>query len=89
MHHPNPRWPSRYEKIAAQLKSDLKAANINFISIIHIGSTSIPNLNAKPIIDILITLPPDDFANPEILPLVIAALRDGESQGSSESVRFL
>ena len=78
MHQHNPLWPSLFEKIASQLQMDLTAANINFVSVVHIGSTSIPNLNAKPIIDILITIPPVDFFNPEILPLVIAALRDGE-----------
>ena len=77
MHHYSPLWPLRYEKIASQLHADLSAAKINYIYIIHIGSTSIPNLNAKPIIDILITIPAHDFANPDILPRMVAALRDG------------
>ena len=78
MHPYNPLWSSHYEKIASQLRADLTAAKIDFISIIHIGSTSIPNLNAKPIIDILITISANDFADPKILPLMIAALRDGQ-----------
>ena len=73
----NKRWPSYFEKIESQLDADLKAANIDFVSIIHIGSTSIPNLNAKPIIDILITIPAIKFSDPGTLPLMVAALRDG------------
>lgn len=78
MHPYNPLWPSRYETIAFQLQADLRAAKVEFISIVHIGSTSIPNLNAKPVIDILITISAENFAKPEFLPLMVAALRDGE-----------
>ena len=79
MHHPNRHWPSFYEKIAAELHADLTAGGINFVSINHFGSTSIPKLNAKPVIDIMITLPPADFKNPETFPRVRDALRDGKS----------
>lgn len=46
----NPEWPQMFEAEAALIK---KALGDNCIAIHHIGSTSIPGLNAKPIIDIL------------------------------------
>src|SRR5580698_1970268 len=46
----NPEWPQMFEAEAALIK---KALGDNCIAIHHIGSTSIPGLSAKPIIDIL------------------------------------
>ena len=43
-------WPNLFELEAEKIK---QALGINCIEIHHIGSTSIPNLRAKPIIDIL------------------------------------
>ena len=74
-------WKVKFEMIKEQLAADLAAADASFISIIHIGSTAIPNLNAKNIIDILITIHPTDFCDEEnILPQFRDALRDGEHQ---------
>lgn len=46
----NPQWPHMFEAEATLIK---KALGDNCIAIHHIGSTSIPGLSAKPIIDIL------------------------------------
>jgi GrpB-like predicted nucleotidyltransferase (UPF0157 family)/N-acetylglutamate synthase-like GNAT family acetyltransferase len=46
----NPKWPQLFEAEAALIK---EALGDNCIAIHHIGSTSIPGLSAKPIIDIL------------------------------------
>jgi GrpB-like predicted nucleotidyltransferase (UPF0157 family)/RimJ/RimL family protein N-acetyltransferase len=46
----NPSWPSQFESIKAELQSHL--ASVNILTIEHVGSTSVPNLAAKPIIDI-------------------------------------
>jgi GrpB-like predicted nucleotidyltransferase (UPF0157 family) len=46
----DPHWPQLFEDEALQIKS---ALGDNCISIHHIGSTSIPGMSAKPIIDIL------------------------------------
>lgn len=59
--YPDPRWPENFEAIKAQLAGDLTDECISYLNIEHIGSTSIPNLPAKPIIDILITISPCDF----------------------------
>jgi len=49
----NPDWKTQFETEATQLKSLL---NIKALDIEHIGSTAIPGMNAKPVIDILITV---------------------------------
>ncbi len=47
----NPNWVLEYEKEAKQITDILKE---ELVRIHHIGSTSIPNLPAKPVIDILL-----------------------------------
>lgn len=46
----NPNWPELFETEAKRIK---EALGNNCIEIHHIGSTSIPRLSAKPVIDIL------------------------------------
>lgn len=46
----NPNWPKLFEIEASKIK---EALGTNCIAIHHIGSTAIPGLSAKPIIDIL------------------------------------
>ena len=46
----DPEWPSKYVRERDYITEILKD---NCISIYHIGSTSVPGLAAKPIIDIM------------------------------------
>ncbi|MDO9181934.1 MAG: GrpB family protein [Bacteriovorax sp.] len=46
----NPLWPQYFLEVAVQIK---KALGENVVRIHHVGSTAIPGLMAKPIIDIL------------------------------------
>ncbi|MEX0975002.1 MAG: GrpB family protein [Bacillota bacterium] len=46
----NPEWPAMFEAEAAKI---VDALGDNLVAIHHIGSTSVPGLKAKPIIDIL------------------------------------
>lgn len=50
---PDPTWPARYAAEAGKIKAALpdKARRIE-----HIGSTAVPGLAAKPIVDILVTV---------------------------------
>jgi GrpB-like predicted nucleotidyltransferase (UPF0157 family) len=55
----DPTWPAAFEKIEAQLQSIL--SHVPLISIEHVGSTSVPSLPSKPIIDIDIVVSPAHF----------------------------
>ncbi|MBS1603071.1 MAG: nucleotidyltransferase domain-containing protein, partial [Bacteroidetes bacterium] len=46
----NPEWPAKAAEITDQLK---QALGENLIRVEHIGSTSVPGLGAKPVIDLL------------------------------------
>ncbi len=49
----DPRWPKAFEQEAEKLKGFL---GNSIVSIYHIGSTAVPGLAAKPIIDIMIVV---------------------------------
>lgn len=49
----DPAYPHRYEAIAAPLRAALPMAQIE-----HYGSTSVPGLGGRPIVDLQIALPP-------------------------------
>lgn len=50
----NPEWPELYEREAAAIRAALGG---QVVQLEHIGSTSVPGLAAKPIIDILLVVP--------------------------------
>ena len=55
---PDPLWPAAFEQLAARLRVALGA---RMLDVVHIGSTSVPGLPAKPIIDVdLIVADPSD-----------------------------
>lgn len=54
----NSEWEKQYEEMAAFLKEKLSPCNI--IRISHIGSTSVNDIWAKPIIDILVEIAPNE-----------------------------
>ncbi len=62
----NLEWPRQFERLASVL---WPAVSAHALIIEHVGSTSVPGLAAKPIIDIDIVI--DDMAR---LPAIIAAL---------------
>ncbi|BBM86748.1 GrpB family protein [Candidatus Uabimicrobium amorphum] len=65
----NPNWPQEFAKIAQDLRQILPKA----IRIDHIGSTSVPNLGAKDIIDIQVTVR-------ELDPQILETLRKNDYQ---------
>ena len=54
----NPAWPSHFQQIKAFLESSLLDVNC---AIEHVGSTAIPGMMAKPIIDIDVVITPGTF----------------------------
>ncbi|KAA8644275.1 hypothetical protein EYZ11_002851 [Aspergillus tanneri] len=66
---PSPTWPATYEHIAQRIRS---AIGNYMISIEHIGSTSVPGLPAKDIIDVDVIVP-DPSAEDSYIPALEAA----------------
>lgn len=50
---PDPRWPEQFDALSARIRQALGDAAL---SITHVGSTSVPDLPAKPVIDIDLTV---------------------------------
>jgi len=59
-------WPAQFERVAGALRQALR--DLPGASVEHVGSTSVPGLAAKPIIDIDVVVDPDD------MPAAVAAL---------------
>jgi GrpB-like predicted nucleotidyltransferase (UPF0157 family) len=55
----DPRWPARFTELRTAYSAALDAAGVGH-RIEHVGSTSIPGLAAKPVIDIDVVVAPSD-----------------------------
>jgi GrpB-like predicted nucleotidyltransferase (UPF0157 family) len=67
----DPSWPSAYEAEAARLDCFFPPGSIRRIE--HIGSTAVPGLAAKPIIDILVGVDEFGFVIDQVAPAMEAA----------------
>jgi len=56
----SPEWPRRFEQVAAGLRAAL--AKIPSAVVEHVGSTSVPGLAAKPILDIDVVVDGEDLS---------------------------
>lgn len=65
----DPAWPALFDALAARIHSALGAAAID---VEHVGSTSVPGLAAKPVIDIDVTVA-DPADEPSYRPSIEAA----------------
>lgn len=64
----DPRWALLFDQAALDLRSTLGSA---ILAVHHVGSTSVPGLAAKPILDILVSIPV--FARgPDLVPQLAA-----------------
>jgi GrpB-like predicted nucleotidyltransferase (UPF0157 family) len=52
----NPEWPKKFEEIKSFLGKKIAKACLR---IEHVGSTSVPGMTAKPIIDLIIVIEPE------------------------------
>ncbi|MHB1907029.1 MAG: GrpB family protein [Acidimicrobiales bacterium] len=48
----DPEWPRRFEEYKGRNGAAQRAADVPFVAIEHVGSTSVPGLATKPTIDI-------------------------------------
>ncbi|KAF1836558.1 UPF0157-domain-containing protein [Decorospora gaudefroyi] len=67
----NPAWPQQFENIKSELEGYLQ--DVEYLSIEHVGSTSVPGLAAKPIIDVDIIVTRD-----EVQPAIDALIANGK-----------
>lgn len=65
----DPQWPALFDREAARIQAVLGDAAVR---VEHVGSTSVPGLAAKPIIDILLAVP-DSADEPAYAPALEAA----------------
>ncbi|WP_432521002.1 GrpB family protein [Kineococcus sp. SYSU DK006] len=56
----DPRWPQQFAQVAADLRRAL--VDVPSARVEHVGSTSVPGLAAKPVLDIDVLVDPDDRA---------------------------
>ncbi|MEN9644498.1 MAG: hypothetical protein RL238_1167 [Actinomycetota bacterium] len=56
----DPEWPTQFDAIRTTVLPAL--AGIDVLAMEHVGSTSVPGLAAKPVIDVDVVVQPDDVA---------------------------
>ena len=66
---PDPQWPALFDREAARIRQALGAA---VVRLEHAGSTSVPGLVAKPIVDIVLVVR-DSADEPSYVPALTAA----------------
>ena len=67
----DPQWPRLYEREAAFLRRTLPEAVV--IKIEHFGSTAVPGLVAKPVIDVLVQVSSLEDTREQVVPILEAA----------------
>lgn len=58
----DPAWPGRFEQLRWEYAAVMAAAGVPVVAIEHVGSTSVPGLAAKPVIDCDIVVAEADVA---------------------------
>jgi GrpB-like predicted nucleotidyltransferase (UPF0157 family) len=58
----DPAWPERFEQLRQEYAAAMAAAGVPVVAIEHVGSTSVPGLVAKPVIDCDIIVAEPDVA---------------------------
>ncbi len=58
----DPAWPRRFEQLRQEYATALAEAGVAVVAIEHVGSTSVPGLAAKPVIDCDVVVAEHDVA---------------------------
>jgi GrpB-like predicted nucleotidyltransferase (UPF0157 family) len=58
----DPAWPERFERLRQEYAEAMAVAGVPVVSIEHVGSTAVPGLAAKPVIDCDIVVARTDVA---------------------------
>ena len=58
----DPEWPRRFDELRREYAAAMTAAGVPVVAIEHVGSTSVPGLAAKPVIDCDIVVTEQDVA---------------------------
>jgi GrpB-like predicted nucleotidyltransferase (UPF0157 family) len=58
----DPAWPRRFEQLRREYAAAMAAAGVPVVAIEHVGSTSVPGLAAKPVVDCDIVVAEQDVA---------------------------
>ena len=69
---PDPDWPRHYDRLAARIR---QALGWRALQLEHVGSTSVPGLAAKPVIDIDLTVADPGREQDYVPPLEMAGFR--------------
>lgn len=69
---PDARWPEQYAAVAARIRQTLGAVAV---LVEHVGSTSVPGLAAKPVLDVLLLVPDPADESAYLPPLERAGFR--------------
>src|ERR1700740_3315368 len=58
----DPAWPGRFELLRSEYQQAMARAGVPVVAIEHVGSTAVPGLAAKPVIDCDIVVAGQDVA---------------------------
>ena len=77
----DPRWPELFRAEADRLAAAVACAGLAPLALEHVGSTSVPGLTAKPILDLMAGLPADADWRPYLEVCVAAGYEPRGPQG--------
>lgn len=83
---PDPRWADAFTHVAAIVG---QALGERALAVEHVGSTAVPALPAKPIIDVAVAVPDDLDVSACVTALVRAGLEDRGDQGGQGGWLFV
>lgn len=74
----DPAWPQRFGALRAEYAAAMAAAGVPVLAIEHVGSTSVPGLAAKPVVDCDIVVAEPDVAAASLVLVSLGFTPEGE-----------